>query len=144
MSATTSSPMPAALDHLAGSVAEDRLGAGLITVLAGVPDPRQRRGVRHPVVTIAVLAACAVLAGCRSFSAIGQWAAEASQEVRTALGIGEAAHANRRSGVCCSVWMVTRWMRRWALGQPSGQFRALVSGELWPWMGSVSAARAAR
>ena len=91
MRATTSSPMPAALDHLADSVAEGHLGAGLITVLAGVADPRQRRGVRHPVATIAVLAPCAVLAGCRSFSAIGRWAAETSQEVKTALDIGEAA-----------------------------------------------------
>lgn len=83
--------MPAALDHLADSVAGDRLDAGLSTVLAGISDPRQRRGVRHSVAAIAVLAACAVLAGCRSFSAIGQWAADASQEVRTALGIGETA-----------------------------------------------------
>lgn len=31
-----------------------------------------------------------------------------------------------------------------ALGQPSGPFQALVFGELWPWMGSVSAAQVAR
>lgn len=35
-------------------------------------------------------------------------------------------------------------VRSWPLGQLSGPFQALVFGELWPWMGSVSAAQVAR
>jgi predicted transposase YbfD/YdcC len=58
------------------------------TALSGVPDPRARRGVRHQMSTIVAVALCAVLAGVRSFTAIGEWAANASQQVLTALGAG--------------------------------------------------------
>jgi predicted transposase YbfD/YdcC len=44
--------------------------------------------VRHRVTAILGLAVCAVLAGCRSFAAIGQWAANASDHVLTALQVG--------------------------------------------------------
>jgi hypothetical protein len=47
-------------------------------VLDAVPDPRKPRGVRHQITTILALAVCAVMAGCRSFTAIGEWAASAS------------------------------------------------------------------
>jgi predicted transposase YbfD/YdcC len=51
-----------------------------------VPDPRHRRGVRHSMTTILGLAAAAVAAGCRSFLAIGEWAADAPQSVLRAVG----------------------------------------------------------
>src|SRR5437016_7583656 len=57
---------------------------GLPAALARVKDPRKRRGVRHQVTAILGLAVCAVLAGCRSFAAIGQWATNASEQVLTA------------------------------------------------------------
>jgi hypothetical protein len=43
--------------------------------------------VRHRLAVILGLAACAVLAGARSFTAIGEWAADADQGTRDALGI---------------------------------------------------------
>jgi DDE family transposase len=49
-------------------------------------DPRHRRGVRHPIVAIPGLAAAAVAPGCRSFIAIGEWAADAPQSVLRAVG----------------------------------------------------------
>jgi predicted transposase YbfD/YdcC len=58
----------------------------LLEVLALVPDPRKRRGVRHSVAAVLAIAAAAVLAGCRSVLAIGEWAAEAPQMVLAALG----------------------------------------------------------
>lgn len=58
----------------------------LLEVLALVPDPRKRRGVRHSVAAVLAIAAAAVLAGCRSVLAIGEWAAEAPQVVLAALG----------------------------------------------------------
>jgi predicted transposase YbfD/YdcC len=48
--------------------------ASLIQVLAAVPDPRKRRGVRHRLVAVLVMSVCAVLGGMRSFVAIAQWA----------------------------------------------------------------------
>jgi predicted transposase YbfD/YdcC len=55
--------------------------------LATVPDPRDRRGVRHRLASLLSVAVCAVLAGARSLAAIGEWAADAPAEVLTALGV---------------------------------------------------------
>jgi hypothetical protein len=51
-----------------------------------VPDPRKRRGLRHSLASILSLAAAAVAAGARSFTAIGEWAADAPQRVLARLG----------------------------------------------------------
>ena len=61
--------------------------ARLLPVLAAVPDPRARRGVRHQLAVILGLAVCAVLAGARSFTAIAEWAADTDQGTRDALGV---------------------------------------------------------
>jgi predicted transposase YbfD/YdcC len=58
----------------------------LLAYLAAVTDPRTRAGRRHPLVAILGLAAAAVLAGARSIAAIAEWAADAPQPVRAALG----------------------------------------------------------
>jgi predicted transposase YbfD/YdcC len=58
----------------------------LLAYLATVTDPRTRAGRRHPLAAILVLAAAAVLAGARSIAAIAEWAADAPQPVRAALG----------------------------------------------------------
>jgi hypothetical protein len=51
-------------------------------------DPRPQAGLRapHPLVAILAMAAAAVLAGARSMTAIAEWAADAPQPVRAALG----------------------------------------------------------
>jgi predicted transposase YbfD/YdcC len=54
--------------------------------LAGVTDPRRRRGVRHSLAVILTLAAAAVVAGARSFTAIGEWAADAPQHLLARVG----------------------------------------------------------
>jgi hypothetical protein len=61
--------------------------ARLLAVLAAVPGPRARRGVRHQLAVVLSLALCAVLAGARSFTAIAEWAADADQATREALGV---------------------------------------------------------
>jgi predicted transposase YbfD/YdcC len=58
----------------------------LLAYLATISDPRGRRGRRHPLVAILAIAAAAVLAGARSMAAIAEWAADAPQLVRVALG----------------------------------------------------------
>lgn len=45
----------------------------LLSVLGRVPDPRDPRGVRYPLAGVLAVAVCAVLAGARSFAAIGEW-----------------------------------------------------------------------
>ncbi|MFJ1601826.1 transposase family protein [Streptomyces sp. NPDC088253] len=54
--------------------------------LAEVPDPRKPRGVRHGLVYVLALAACAVLTGATSPLAISEWAADAPPAVLDRLG----------------------------------------------------------
>jgi predicted transposase YbfD/YdcC len=87
--ADPSSPIPATLTHLTQTDPRELQQAEaphLLAYLAAIPDPRARSGRRHPLVTILVLAAAAVLAGARSFAAIAEWAADAPQPVRAAIG----------------------------------------------------------
>ncbi|MFD9706413.1 ISAs1 family transposase [Lentzea sp. NPDC059081] len=73
------------LDRLA-QITDDRV-ADLREFVGRVPDPRARRGVRHSFASIFLLAAAAVAAGARSFTAIGEWAADAPQRVLECLGV---------------------------------------------------------
>lgn len=47
---------------------------GLLDVLDQIPDPRKRRGKRHPLRSVLAVSVCAVLSGMRGFTAIAQWA----------------------------------------------------------------------
>ena len=70
----TSSPIPAARSQY------------LLDLLAQVPDPRKRRGRRHALAGLLAVGIAAVVAGSRSFAAIGQRAADAGPEVLAVLG----------------------------------------------------------
>jgi predicted transposase YbfD/YdcC len=58
----------------------------LVERLRLLPDPRRRRGVRHPFVAVLLVAASAVVAGARSYAAIGQWSTSAPQHALARLG----------------------------------------------------------
>jgi hypothetical protein len=78
------------LDRLVAAVPAGEVAGSprrLVEVFAGVPDPRGRRGVRHRLAVLLTLATCAVLAGARSYAAIGEWAADSGETTRHALGI---------------------------------------------------------
>jgi DDE_Tnp_1-associated len=80
-------PIPAALAQLAHAhPLQDSEPPHLLADLTSVPDPRAARGRRHPLACILGLAAAALLAGARSIAAIAEWAADAPQLVRAALG----------------------------------------------------------
>jgi predicted transposase YbfD/YdcC len=70
----TSSPIPSARSQY------------LLDLLAQVPDPRKRRGRRHGLAGLLAVGIAAVIAGSRSFAAIGQWAADAGPEALAVLG----------------------------------------------------------
>lgn len=93
----SSSPIPAVLTHLAPDPSTGHSDipdwspttnnvADLRERLAGVPDPRCRRGRRHPLAAILALAAAAVCTGARSFTAIAEWAADAPGWVLEVVG----------------------------------------------------------
>ncbi|MFJ7496746.1 ISAs1 family transposase [Streptomyces sp. NPDC097727] len=65
---------------------EDTAGLSPVERLRLLPDPRRRRGVRHPFVAVLLVAASAVVAGARSYTAIGQWSANAPQHALARLG----------------------------------------------------------
>jgi len=66
----------------------------LVEAFERVPDPRRARGIRHGLVPLLVVAACAVLTGARSFAAIGEYARDKGRLVLDTLGVdGEVAHA---------------------------------------------------
>ena len=70
----TSSPMAAArCQHL-------------LDLLAQVPDPRKKRGRRHALAGLLAVGIAAVIAGSKSFAAIGQWAGDAGPDVLAVLG----------------------------------------------------------
>ncbi len=70
----TSSPIPAARSQY------------LLDLLVQVPDPRKRRGRRHGLAGLLAVGVAAVIAGSRSFAAIGQWAADAGPDILAVLG----------------------------------------------------------
>jgi len=59
----------------------------LAECLRQVPDPRDPRGVRHTLTSLLLAAVAAVLAGARSFAAIGEWVADAPPQVLACLGV---------------------------------------------------------
>jgi predicted transposase YbfD/YdcC len=63
------------------------VASSLVERLRQVPDPRRLRGLRHPLLVILVLTACATLvAGNDCVAAIRQWAARTPQDVLHRLG----------------------------------------------------------
>src|SRR5438046_3786158 len=100
----TSSPMTAARSQY------------LLDLLAQVPDPRKRRGRRHPLPGLLAVGIAAVIAGSRSFAAIGQWAAEAGPDVLAALGAARGAAEEstfRRAFALVSADVLDRVLGAW-------------------------------
>jgi predicted transposase YbfD/YdcC len=92
----SSSPIAAVSDalrnHVLNTTSEpgevtDRDRRTLAEVLATVPDPRRRRGVRHLFTPLLAATVCAMLAGSRSFAAITEWIADLSATARADLGL---------------------------------------------------------
>jgi predicted transposase YbfD/YdcC len=92
---SVSSPISPAVDQLAdlalweAELAADPqlVASSLMVRLAQVPDPRDPRGRRHPLLVILVLTACATLVtGNDCLAAIWQWAAGCGQDVLARVG----------------------------------------------------------
>ncbi|MDR0417247.1 MAG: transposase family protein [Propionibacteriaceae bacterium] len=83
MSSSPIAPAPVDPQRLAGC---DLPGCGLPGLFAELPDPRKPRGKRHLIAVVLSVALAAVLAGARSYAAIGQWAREAGPRAAGPLG----------------------------------------------------------
>jgi len=95
----------------------------LLQVLSAVPDPRQRRGRRYSLQSILLIAVSAVLAGARSYAAIGDWAAV----TRPAVGVcGRPPHAAtiRRVLLAVDPVAVQAALTAWTLANRNAQAAA--------------------
>lgn len=133
--------IPPALDQLCDQT--DAVPAELprlLERLAEVPDPRDPRGVRHALVCILALSACAVLAGATSLVAVGEWIADAPPGVLERLGVrydpltrrytppGEATVRRALAGVDGDALdgAVGRWLRDRSRPAAGGKLRGLA------------------
>jgi predicted transposase YbfD/YdcC len=82
------SPADAAVAVLVGRAgALHRAGGGsLLECFAGVPDPRDVRGIRHALPTILGLCTAAALSGAVTLTQITDWVSAAPAELLTAMG----------------------------------------------------------
>jgi len=68
----------------------EEIGRSLLAAFATVPDPRKRRGRRHPLPAILALATAAMLSNAHSLYAIWQWGREQEPALVAALGFTRA------------------------------------------------------
>src|SRR3989440_12533125 len=81
------SSLIASLSPAPAGLGAPELTVGLPAALAAVPDPRARRGIRHHLTVVVTAAVCAVVAGYRSYTAIGEWVADLPADTAVILGI---------------------------------------------------------
>jgi predicted transposase YbfD/YdcC len=88
----------------------------LVQALKTVPDPRRRRGRRHGLQSVLLLAVQAVMAGAGSWVAIAQWAATAPQAVGV-CGAPPSASTFRRVLAAVDIAAVEAALTRWVIGR---------------------------
>src|SRR3954452_11380359 len=117
--------MPASASSLsqllpASAVVREPLSAAesirLVQALKTVPDPRHRRGRRHGLQSVLLLALQAVMAGAASWVAIAQWAAIAPQALGVA-GASPSAATFRRVLAAFYITAVEAALTTWVTGR---------------------------
>src|SRR4051794_15000779 len=88
----------------------------LVQALTTVPDPRRRRGRRHGLQSVLLLAVQAVMAGAGSWVAIAQWAATAPQALGV-CGAPPSASTFRRVLAAVDITAVEAALTRWVIGR---------------------------
>src|SRR3954453_13306492 len=94
----------------------------LVQALKAVPDPRRRRGRRHGLQSVLLLAVQAVMAGAGSWVAIAQWAATAPQ-AGGVCGAPPSASTFRRVLAAVDIAAVEAALTTWVTGR-QGRARA--------------------
>lgn len=100
----------------------------LLALLAEVPDPRGRQGLRHPLAAMLAATMCGILTGARGCEAIAQWVRNQEPKIWHALGF-------RRKPPCANTYrkllaripaatleeIIGRWMQGLVPDPPSRQ-----------------------
>jgi predicted transposase YbfD/YdcC len=76
-----------ALDRWRAGERAEVMGTDFLDVLASVPDPRDRRGVRYSAMALLAMAVLATAAGMRGYAGFATWARTAPEEVLARLGV---------------------------------------------------------
>src|SRR3954447_22957576 len=99
----------------------------LVQALKTVPDPRHRRGRRHGLQSVLLLALQAVMAGAASWVAIAQWAAIAPQALGVA-GASPSAATFRRVLAAVDIAAVEAALTVWVTGRQTHARAARPTG----------------
>ncbi len=132
MPADASCPTDPIIGHLVDATGEPDVDRpALLAALRSVPDPRDRRGRRHRLGVILAIAACAVIAGARSYVAIADWAVNAGVSGLTPLGCGPVIPCEstiRRTLQAVDADALEQAIGRWAAGRtrPAGGRRFIA------------------
>jgi hypothetical protein len=96
----------------------------LLEALSSVPDPRRRRGTRHPLPAVLALLSVATMCGCRSVYAVLQWGRDQGRDMAARLGL--ARHGIPTDGMMSNLLRaldraafeaaLARWAEAWARG----------------------------
>lgn len=100
----------------------------LIDALSSVPDPRSRRGRRHPLAAVLALVSVATMCGCRSVYATLQWGRDQGAGMAGKLGLGR--HGIPTDG------MMSNLLRRLDVGA----FEAALARWAAAWMAAAAVA----
>lgn len=79
--------MPSSPTPSSSSASGTPIRPDLLSLLATLPDPRDPRGLQHQLAAILAVGLAAVLAGARSFVAIGEWVAHQPAHALADLGV---------------------------------------------------------
>src|SRR3954447_7836140 len=100
---------------------------GVVQALKAVPAPRRRRGRRHGLQSVLLLALQAVMAGASSWVAIAQWAAIAPQALGVA-GASPSAATFRRVLAAVDIAAVEAALTVWVIGRQTHARAARPTG----------------
>jgi hypothetical protein len=106
----------------------------LLTVLAEVPDPRGRRGKRHPLTAILAMAVAAALCGAKSYAAIAEWGRNYGPAFAQALGF-----TRLKTPCAACLFLLFRRLDRPALEAALARWAEAVLAALPPQAGELEA-----
>jgi predicted transposase YbfD/YdcC len=116
-------------DPLPAAVTEGECHS-LFVALVAVPDPRDPRGRRYPLVSLLAVAVCAVLAGACTFAAIADWVRDLDRAAWDRLGFTEQVPASTtvwRLLIRVDAELLSQVLARWLRARVA----PVVTGRRW-------------
>jgi hypothetical protein len=110
------------------------IGPSLLSVLATVPDPRGRRGKRHPLSAILAMAVAATLCGAKSYAAMADWGRNYGPAFAQALGF-----TRLKTPCAACLFLLFRRLDRAALEAALARWAEAVLAALPPKEGELEA-----